>query len=126
MQSNNRSIDMNGSNRISRITITALALCALMTSAFAAQGMQGIDGIPYPARKAAVVSDLRIPVQAPARAINLGAVSAPERASDKETPAASGKNRPLQVGFARVVPASDGQFKLSQLDWQSLASGERV
>jgi hypothetical protein len=102
-----------------RVTIGLLAVA----STAAAEPSLSLPGAPFQGPAPAMQKRLRLALDAPAYTLSLEAVTASERAAAVKAATVADKRLPLQIGFARSVPAGIAQIDLISLDWQIMSGG---
>ena len=111
------------------ILTRALALFSGLLAAvlgICAEPINSMPGAPFRGAPPAASALLLAP-DAAARALTLGPVETMERAAAaKSMAAAADKRVPLQIGFAREIPAASSEIDLVGLQWQDLGAGRRV
>ena len=105
--------------------LLAGSLLAVATTA-TAEPLLSMPGAPFQGPAPVVQKQLRLAMDAPSRMLTLGAVTATERAAAAKAATVTDKRMPLQIGFARTVPADMAQIDLSSLAWQDMGDGSRA
>lgn len=105
--------------------LLAGSLLAAATTA-AAEPPLSMPGAPFQGRAPVVQKQLRLAMDAPSHMLTLGPVTAMERAAATKAATAPDKQTPLQIGFARAVPAGMAQIDLASLAWQDMGDGSRA
>ncbi|MEO8132880.1 MAG: trypsin-like peptidase domain-containing protein [Betaproteobacteria bacterium] len=111
---------------IARVVFLVASGLSCLASIAGAQPVRSVPGALFEGGGPAVPAAMLLNASAPAKIVALDSVGPAERQAPAKSSVAADKRAPLQIGFARDVPAGESNTDLGGLAWQDAGSGRKA